>query len=466
LEARHDQIQAWVDGSGVRRDERGRVVGEAVRPLSATRITELLARQGCAVPYRTVHRYVTERCGFGKKQSTVRVADGEPGHELQVDFGYMGMLADPATGRRRKVHALIFTAAVSRVVFVYLTFSQTLTEVIAGCEQAWEYFGGVFRVLIPDNLTPVVKNADPVNPVFQAGWLDYAQHAGFGTDPARVRSPRDKSRVERSVQYVRSSMWDGEVFTDLDHARVHARAWCDRAGGRVHGTTRLVPAEQFTAREAPVLLARPAPYDVPVFVDVKVHRDMHVQIGKALYSVPGHLIGQTLRARADSATVKLYDRGQLIKTHPRQPPGGRSTDRTDLPEHKTIYAMRDIQRLIAKATALGPDIGVYAERLLDTDLPWTRMRSVYRLISLTDRYGPATVQTACATSLELDVVAVGKIEAMCRKATEARRPDLPSTGTTGGRFARDDGEYRYGNGIQLTLIHGGKADHLNPEMIS
>ena len=76
---------------------------------------------------------------------TVRVADGEPGDELQVDFGRMGLLAD--NGRRRVVWALILTACYSRHTFVWLTFRQTTEEVIAGCEAAWAFFGGVFAVV-------------------------------------------------------------------------------------------------------------------------------------------------------------------------------------------------------------------------------------------------------------------------------------------------------------------------------
>ena len=141
------------------------------------------------VPYRTLHRFCVERCGFGKTAATVRVADGEPGGECQIDFGYLGLLADPVTGQRRKVHALIFTACYSRHMFVHLTFSQTLTALIAGCEAAWEFFGGVFKVVVPDNASAIVADADAVNPRFTAGWLDYAQHCGFATDAARVRSP-------------------------------------------------------------------------------------------------------------------------------------------------------------------------------------------------------------------------------------------------------------------------------------
>ncbi|WP_371871031.1 hypothetical protein [Mycolicibacterium agri] len=202
-----EQITAWVAGTG------------GQRPLTVTKIHTLLARQGCVVPYRTLHRFASERCGFGRKDLTVRVADGDPGVECQVDFGYLGMLTDADDGRRRKVHALIFTAVYSRHMFVWLSYSQTLTAVIAGCEAAWEFFGGVFAVLIPDNLKPVIADADAVNPQFTHGWLDYAGHAGFLTDPARVASPKDKPRVERAVQYVRRNFWDGETFTSIEAAQ-------------------------------------------------------------------------------------------------------------------------------------------------------------------------------------------------------------------------------------------------------
>ncbi len=155
-------------------------------------------RRGVVVPYRTLHRFAVERCGYARRPATLRVADGEPGVECQIDFGRLGLIPDRVTGRRRVTHGLIFTAVYSRHMFVWLTFSQTLTAVIAGCEAAWAYFGGIFPVLIPDNLSPVVTDADTVNPTFSAGWLDYAQARGFGTDPARVRRPQDKPRVERS----------------------------------------------------------------------------------------------------------------------------------------------------------------------------------------------------------------------------------------------------------------------------
>jgi hypothetical protein len=134
----------------------------------------------------------------------------------------------------------------------------------------------------------VITDADAVNPQFSQGWLDYAGHAGFLTDPARVASPKDKPRVERAVQYVRRNFWDGETFTSLQQAQDAATAWCrNTAGTRIHGTTCARPAELFIAEEQSRLLPVPGVYDVPVFKTVKVHRDFHAEVAKALYSLPG-----------------------------------------------------------------------------------------------------------------------------------------------------------------------------------
>jgi transposase len=426
LAAEQQQIVDWVD-----------------KGLTVVKIGTLLGRRGVVVPYRTLHRFCVGCCGFGQATQTVRVADGEPGAECQVDFGKMGLLYDPASGRRRMVHALIFTAVYSRHMFVWLSFSQTLEAVIAGCEAAWAFFGGVFGVLIPDNMPAVVADADPINPKLTVGWLDYAQHCGFVTDTARVRHAKDKPRVERTVQYVRSSCWAGEEFVDLTDAQARTRAWCaDVAGQRIHGTIQARPADVFAEHEAGALLGVPAAYDVPVFKSCKVHRDFHLEIGKALYSVPKVYIGQYLDVRADSALVKLFHNGQLVKVHPRQRPGGRWTDPDDLPAEKVGYAMRDLDRLVAAAREHGPDVGIYAERLLDDKLPWTRMRAVYRLLGLARRYGDTAVNTACGKALDVDVVSVTKIASMLERGTEnSPAPPARPAAAALARFARDPGEY-------------------------
>jgi hypothetical protein len=122
-----DQIKQWI------KDD-----------LTVVKIGILLRRRGVDVPHRTLARFAVERCGAGRRTTTVRIDDPPPGRECQVDFGRLGLVSDGE--KRRLCWALIFTAVFSRHQFVWPTFSQTVEEVISGFEAAWSYFDGVFPV--------------------------------------------------------------------------------------------------------------------------------------------------------------------------------------------------------------------------------------------------------------------------------------------------------------------------------
>ncbi|MDQ1567574.1 MAG: hypothetical protein QOF96_2454, partial [Actinomycetota bacterium] len=429
LDQHRDQIKVWLD------DE----------DLTVAKVGMLLGRQGVVVPARTLERFAAQVCGPRRgRGTTVRVADGEPGDELQVDFGRMGLIFDTETGRRRVCQALIFTACCSRHCFVWLSFSQTTAAVIEGFEAAWRFFGGVFRTVIPDNLSAVVDKANPTEPRLNQAFVEYAQARGFLVDAARVRHPQDKPRVERTVSYVRQSFFAGETFIDLADAQRRAEQWCcSTAGLRTHGTTACRPVEHFALEEAPHLLPAPTErYDLPIYASPKVHRDHHIEVAKALYSIPGGLIGQQVDVRADRQLVKVFHRGVLVKTHPRQPPGHRSTDPDDLPAHKTVYAMRDLDRLVAMAAAHGPAIGAYATVLLDNPLPWTKMRQVYALLGLVKKWGADRVEAACARAAEAEAFSVSLIGRMLERGAETAPPEtFRQQSLLPGRFARPPADF-------------------------
>jgi hypothetical protein len=245
--------------------------------------------------------------------------------------------------------------------------------------------------------------------------------------------------VERVVPFTRGSFFAGESFVDIADAQRRAEEWCrGRAGLRIHGTTACRPAELFALEEADCLLPEPAePYDLPIYATAKVHRDHHIEVAKALYSIPGNLIGQRVQVRVDRTLVKVFHRGRLVKVHPRQSPGRRSTDAEDLPAHKSVYAMRDLDRLVGMATEAGPAIGAYAAVLLEGPLPWTKMRQVYALMGLVKRHGPDRVNQACARAGEAEAYNIGLIGRMLERATEGRVEDEPIQGRLiSPRFAR------------------------------
>ena len=101
------------------------------------------------------------------------------------------MIYDSVTGRRRVLHALIFTAVYSRHMFVWLSFAQTLEAVVAGCEAAWCFFGGVFKVLIPDNMKPVVAQADAVNR--SSRWVGWSTRRRVVSPPTPLGSAHPRT---------------------------------------------------------------------------------------------------------------------------------------------------------------------------------------------------------------------------------------------------------------------------------
>ena len=234
-------------------------------------------------------------------------------------------------------------------------------------------------------------------------------------------------------------MFAGETFIDIDHAQRHAESWCrTRAGRRTHGTTQCRPAELFALEEQPRLLPAPtSAYDLPIYATAKVHRDHHIEVAKALYSIPGNLIGQRVDVRADRELVRVFHRGQLVKVHPRMRAGGRSTDPADLPAEKTTYALRDIEHLKRMAAGHGASIGAYAAAVLDSPLPWTKMRQVYALLGLVKRWGPDRVEAACARALEAEAISVPLIGRMIDRATETKTTAVPPPPVKRARFARD-----------------------------
>jgi hypothetical protein len=413
------------------------------RGVRLSKIRRLLRRRGVELTYAALRRFAIAELDFGKTATTIPVADGEPGDELQIDTGWVHYLEPDLWGRRRRLRAWIFTPGVSRYRFVYPCFQETTASAIEACEAAWDFYGGVFRTLIPDRTKAIVQDSDPLTPRINRAFLEYAQARGFQIDPARARHPRDKPRTERAVRDVRDDCFAGEYLQDVEMSRAHARHWCAHEYGmRRHSTTQRLPREHFEADERPRLLAAPtARYDVPLWCEPKVARDQHAQVARALYSLPTLWVGKRLVARADAATVCFYHGLVLIKTHPRVLPGHRSTDPNDFPADKGAYARRDIAFLEAQAARHGEAIGRYAHALLDVPLPWTRMRRVYALLGLVKHHGAERVEAACVTALQVAMLDVHRLKRMLELATPAAAPAAAARVIPLARYLRPAQQY-------------------------
>ncbi|TET15109.1 MAG: transposase [Actinobacteria bacterium] len=336
--------------------------------IKGSKIMRLLARDGILVSQSSFYRFINSSCqNYIRKKITVRLPETELGKYTQADFGYMGRVWDSSTSKLRKTYALILTLCHSRHMYVYITFSQNIREIIAGFEETWAYyFGGITAIVIIDNLKPAIKKADRYSPHINRQFLEYAQARGFIVDPTNTSHPRGKPIVERMVPYVRDNFFSGESFISKDDCQDRAIYWCtDIAGARIHGTTKLVPIKVFEEIEKDKLLPHPGDrYDIPYWAVCKVHPDHHIRFKNSLYSVPTRYIGKKVEVRGDSALVKIYHNGSVIKIHKRAAPGKRRTDFDDYPASLTPYALRNPSYQISQGYKRRQAIGAFMEEIL------------------------------------------------------------------------------------------------------
>jgi transposase len=323
-----------------------------------------------------------------------------PGEVAQIDYGRLGTWTDPRTGRRHRVEAFVMVLAHSRHMFVrpVLTLDQeswTRAHVLA-----FEFFGGTPARLVPDNLKTGVDRPDLYDPRINRSYAELAGHYGALVDPARAARPKDKPRVERQMPYIRDSWWRGREFASLEEMQKAATVWClEVAGVRRHrGLDGAAPLSVFNAAEAGVLLPLPrSPFTLAVWSKAKVGPDIHVKVGKALYSVPWKLIGQSVDARSAALTVQIFHNGELVKTHVRTE--RKQTDLGDYPEEKIAFHMRTPVWCRQKAAGIGPACTGVIEALFEVNALY-RLRAAQGVLRLADKYGASRLEAACRKAAE------------------------------------------------------------------
>ena len=423
--------------------------------LTLTKVHMKLLRSGVETSYSSLYRFVQEHIGMLGNRGTVRMAETEPGEVAEVDFGRLGYLFDKIMNRMRALYALVVTLVFSRYQYVHVTRKQDLPALIGGIEDAWEFFGGVTKRLVIDNMKAAVVKSSRYEPVFNRTFLEYSQHQGFIIDPAVARHPQGKATVERQIPYVRENFFKGEEFIDCEHAQRAAVKWCTEvAGMRIHGTTRKRPGIVFEEKEKALLLPlREERFDVPKWGSGKVHPDHHIRFSNALYSLPTEYVGEKVAIRSDSKLTRIYHQGAVIKTHPVMSEGKRSTDYEDYPKHKTPYAMRNCDYYIEKAKDVGANCGSFMEQLLSGDFPWSKLRQAQKLIRLSEKYGTARIEQACSRTLSFSLIDVFRLERIIKQALgkEAEKGGEQRGIVVPARFGRPAEYFKQNKEEQRTL---------------
>jgi transposase len=363
--------------------------------LNAQRIhQDLCAEHSFSGSYYSVRRFV--RCLEVTHELPFRRIECEPGDEAQIDFG-TGAPVVSSEGKRRKTHVFRIVLSHSRKAYSEVVYRQTTDDFLRCLEGAFRHFGGVPRRIVLDNLKAAVKKADWFDPEINPKVRSFGEYYGTVFLPTRPYTPRHKGKVERGIDYVQENALRGRTFTALEEQNRFLLHWeMTVADTRVHGTTRQHVGNHFAQVEQSALLPLPIePF--PSFHEGrrKVHRDGHVEVDRAYYSVPPEYLTREVWVRWDARLVRIFNsRMESIVVHVKQEPGRFSTTSSHIASEKISGVERGAAWQLARVRRLGPKSACWAEGVV-ASRGVEAVRVLIGLLSLAERYPAAAIERAC-----------------------------------------------------------------------
>jgi len=242
--------------------------------------------------------------------------------------------------------------------------------------------------------------------------------------PTKPRTPRHKGKVERGVGYVQDNGLKGHEFTSLEAENQHLADWeATVADTRIHGTTKRQVGKVFREVEQPALLPLPAER-FPFFHEAprKVHRDGHIEVAKAYYSVPPEYLGRAVWARWDGRLVRVFNqRLEQIALHARREPGKFSTLGEHLAPEKISGVERGATWLLNKIRLLGPQAHAWAEAMLAVrGIEGTRV--LQGLLALGKRSPQETLEKACEIALSYGAYRLRTLRKLLSRSALPQQP--------------------------------------------
>jgi transposase len=363
--------------------------------LSAQRIfQDLVADHGFTGSYYSVRRFVG-RLGT-KRELPFRRMECGPGEEAQVDFG-TGVPVRQPDGTRRRTHVFRIVLSHSRKAYSESVYRQTTESFIRCLENAFWYFGGVPQRLVLDNLRAAVTKADWFDPEMNPQVRSFAAHYSTALLPTRPYTPRHKGKVERGVDYVQENALRGRKFDTLEEQNRFLLNWeATVADTRLHGTTRRQVGKHFEESERAALQRLPAER-FPCFTESRrtVHRDGHVEVEKAYYSVPPEFLSRPVWVRWDARLVRIFDeRMKPIAVHVKHEPGRFSTQSQHIAGPKINSVERGAAWLLGKVRRIGPQSLRWAEAVVESR-GVEGVRVLQGLLNLVERHPCDALEHAC-----------------------------------------------------------------------
>lgn len=354
---------------------------------------------------------------FGKQKRSMRQIH-KAGEKLFVDYaGQTAPIVYRSTGEVRYAQIFVAVLGASNYTYCEATWSQRLPDWLGSHVRAFAFFGGIPKLIVPDNLKSGVSKACRYDPDINPAYQQLAEHYGTAIMPARPRKPKDKAKAEVGVQIIERwvlARLRHHTFFSLAELNQCIRALLVEVNNKPFKQFKGDRQQWFDSLDKPALLPLPRqPYQYTDIKTVKVNIDYHIQYAQHLYSVPHHLVGEKLECHAKNSLIELFFQNRRITSHVRKYQPGTTT----LPEHMPVQHEKHHQwtagRLMNWAKDLGHEVLLWVQALLKQK---QHEQQAYRvclgLLNLSKNYPAKRLNNACAIANQHQLYRLKHIKAI------------------------------------------------------
>ena len=342
-----------------------------------------------------------------KRRATMHI-NRKPGEQIEVDWaGDPAQITDPDTGGIIPAFLFVGVMTYSQYPYVEAFINEKQSAWIIAHVHMYEYFGGVTRILVPDNTrTAVIHNNDWYNQEINTIYHEMAEHYNTAIIPARVRAPKDKPNAEGSVgvisTWITAALRNEQFFSlaELNQAiRRKLKEFVNRPFQKKEGTR----YEIFRDEELPLLAKLPAtPYELAEWKQATVQFNYHISVDGMLYSVPYEFIKRKVDVRVTDTIIEIFYNHNRIASHPRLygRKGQYSTVTEHMPADHQAYLEWNGDRFRKWAERIGSNTCKVVNAILASQrVEQQSYRSCMGLLKLADKYSGQRLEAACKKAL-------------------------------------------------------------------
>jgi len=342
-----------------------------------------------------------------------------PGSRTEIDYCDGIELVNIETGELIRTELFVGVLCCSRYAFAEFTLSQKSEDFLISHVRMLEFFGGVTQVVSPDNLKSAVTKAHRYDPIINPAYTRLAGHYSFAVVPARVRTPRDKAIVERTIQIFQRWFFfkvRHRSFTSLVELNICLREHLvlfNQKKHRIFGKTR---AEMFENEKSHLIDLPQSAYEVATYAKALLSRDCHLQFKENYYSAPNGLRGLNLDVWGTATVVEIYHKAERVAFHARGKANAKFvTDTSHYPPQHQAYQEEDVVRVRERAAKIGVETSALVLGLLAGPHPLQNWRRCQGILALAHRYSVPALEGAAAAANRFNQKTIHYLERVIKR---------------------------------------------------